>query len=74
MKESLIKVPAVSVAVFCLGFIIGTILDTVFYHVYHLVDPDEKSNIILAILFLVLSCNFFGDWIRDRLDPKLRQV
>jgi len=28
----------------------------------------------LAILFLVLSMNFFGDWVRDRLDPKLRQV
>jgi peptide/nickel transport system permease protein len=28
----------------------------------------------LAILFVVLSMNFFGDWLRDRLDPKLRQV
>jgi len=28
----------------------------------------------LAILFLVLSVNLFGDWVRDWLDPKLRQV
>jgi len=28
----------------------------------------------LAIMFVVLSLNFFGDWVRDRLDPKLRQV
>jgi peptide/nickel transport system permease protein len=28
----------------------------------------------LAILLLVLSMNFFGDWVRDRLDPKLRQL
>lgn len=28
----------------------------------------------LAILFTVLSVNNLGDWIRDRLDPKLRQI
>jgi len=28
----------------------------------------------LAIGFVVLSCNFMGDWIRDRLDPRLRQL
>lgn len=28
----------------------------------------------LAILLVVMSLNLFGDWIRDRLDPKLRQV
>jgi len=28
----------------------------------------------LAILLLVLSLNLFGDWLRDRLDPKLRQI
>lgn len=28
----------------------------------------------LAILLTVLSVNLFGDWLRDRLDPKLRQV
>ncbi|TET76479.1 MAG: ABC transporter permease, partial [Dehalococcoidia bacterium] len=28
----------------------------------------------LAIMFIVLSMNFLGDWTRDRLDPKLRQV
>lgn len=26
----------------------------------------------LAISLVVLSCNIFGDWLRDRLDPKLR--
>lgn len=28
----------------------------------------------VSIMLLVLSFNFFGDWVRDRLDPKLRQV
>lgn len=28
----------------------------------------------LAIALIVLSGNFMGDWIRDRLDPKLRQI
>jgi peptide/nickel transport system permease protein len=27
-----------------------------------------------AIALIVLSGNFMGDWIRDRLDPKLRQI
>ena len=28
----------------------------------------------LAILFTVLAFNFLGDWLRDRLDPRLRQL
>jgi peptide/nickel transport system permease protein len=28
----------------------------------------------MAILFSVLSINLLGDWLRDRLDPKLQQV
>ena len=28
----------------------------------------------LAIMFVVLSFNLFGDWVRDALDPKLRQL
>jgi peptide/nickel transport system permease protein len=28
----------------------------------------------LAIFLTVLSMNLFGDWLRDRLDPKLRQI
>ena len=28
----------------------------------------------LAILLTVLSMNLFGDWLRDKLDPRLRQV
>ncbi len=28
----------------------------------------------LAILFTVMSFNLLGDWIRDRLDPRLRQI
>ena len=28
----------------------------------------------IAILMTVLSLNMLGDWVRDRLDPKLRQV
>ena len=27
-----------------------------------------------AIFLVVMSLNFFGDWLRDRLDPKLRQL
>lgn len=27
-----------------------------------------------AIFLVVLSMNFFGDWLRDRLDPRLRQI
>jgi peptide/nickel transport system permease protein len=28
----------------------------------------------IAIGLVVLSCNFLGDWLRDRLDPRLRQL
>jgi ABC-type dipeptide/oligopeptide/nickel transport system permease subunit len=28
----------------------------------------------VAILATVLSFNLFGDWLRDALDPKLRQI
>ena len=28
----------------------------------------------LAIGLVVLSCNFLGDWIRDKVDPRLRQL
>jgi peptide/nickel transport system permease protein len=28
----------------------------------------------MAILLTVASFNFFGDWLRDRLDPRLRQL
>lgn len=28
----------------------------------------------LAILLVVFSMNFFGDWLRDKLDPRLRQL
>lgn len=28
----------------------------------------------LAILFVVFALNFLGDWLRDRLDPRLRQL
>ena len=28
----------------------------------------------LAITLVVLAFNLFGDWLRDRLDPKLRQL
>ena len=28
----------------------------------------------LAIFFVVMSFNFLGDWLRDRLDPRLRQI
>jgi peptide/nickel transport system permease protein len=28
----------------------------------------------LALFLVVMSFNFFGDWLRDKLDPKLRQL
>jgi peptide/nickel transport system permease protein len=28
----------------------------------------------LAITIVVLALNFFGDWLRDRLDPKLSRI
>ena len=28
----------------------------------------------LAILLIVMACNFLGDWMRDRFDPRLRQL
>ena len=28
----------------------------------------------LAIMFIVMSMNIFGDWLRDVLDPRLRQL
>jgi len=28
----------------------------------------------MAILLIVFSMNFFGDWLRDKLDPRLRQL
>ena len=28
----------------------------------------------VAILFIVFSMNFLGDWLRDKLDPRLRQL
>ena len=28
----------------------------------------------LAIFFVVYAMNFMGDWLRDRWDPRLRQL
>ena len=28
----------------------------------------------VAILLVVMACNFLGDWMRDRFDPRLRQL
>jgi len=28
----------------------------------------------MAITLVVLAFNLFGDWLRDQLDPKLRQL
>ena len=28
----------------------------------------------MSIFLVVLSLNFMGDWLRDRLDPRLRQI
>ena len=34
----------------------------------------EATMPAIAILLTVMSLNLFGDWLRDRLDPKLRQL
>jgi peptide/nickel transport system permease protein len=28
----------------------------------------------IAIMITVLGANLFGDWLRDKLDPRLRQL
>jgi ABC-type dipeptide/oligopeptide/nickel transport system permease subunit len=28
----------------------------------------------VAIFLVVMSLNYFGDWLRDRLDPRLRHL
>jgi ABC-type dipeptide/oligopeptide/nickel transport system permease subunit len=28
----------------------------------------------LSLMATIFSCNFIGDWLRDALDPKLRQM
>jgi peptide/nickel transport system permease protein len=28
----------------------------------------------IAIFLTVMAFNFLGDWLRDRLDPRLRQI
>jgi peptide/nickel transport system permease protein len=39
---------------------------------------DDAVHIIfwpgLALFLVVMSFNFFGDWLRDKLDPRLRQL
>ncbi len=41
----------------------------------HLVDAWWVATMPgIAILMTVMSLNLFGDWLRDRLDPKLRQT
>ena len=45
--------------------------------IMRLVDISPSIPIILpglAIMLVVLSMNLLGDWLRDRLDPKQRQV
>ena len=41
----------------------------------HLVDSWWAATMPgIAILFTVMSLNLFGDWLRDTLDPRLRQL
>ena len=41
----------------------------------HLVDAWWVATMPgVAILLTVMSLNLFGDWLRDKLDPKLRQI
>jgi len=36
--------------------------------------PGGGADPGIAITLMVLSVNLFGDWLRDRLDPRLRQL
>lgn len=38
---------------FFMGFILGTIVDVIFYKFYYLIDPNEKNDIFLSIMFIV---------------------
>ena len=38
---------------FFMGFIMGTIVDVIFYKFYYLIDPNEKNDIFLSIMFIV---------------------
>jgi len=38
---------------FLIGFLLGTVLDVIFYKVYYLIDPKEKNNIFLSIMFIL---------------------
>jgi peptide/nickel transport system permease protein len=39
----------------------------------HLLGTDRLGRDLLSRMLVVLSFNLFGDWVRDTLDPKLRQ-
>ena len=41
---------------------------------YMAVAPWQVLIPSIAIFLVVISLNFLGDWLRDRLDPRLRQV
>ena len=69
--------------------ILGSAVVFGFYHmnIYQLVGASlfgivagwlyERTRSLIpgiAITLMVLSVNLFGDWMRDRLDPRLRQL
>ena len=37
-------------------------------------NESREGGSASAITLMVLSVNLFGDWLRDRLDPRLRQL
>lgn len=41
---------------FYIGFIVGTIIDAIFYRIYKKIDPNEKDN---KIIFYIVSIQIF---------------
>ncbi len=41
---------------------------------YLTIAPHQVLVPSLAIFLVCLSLNFLGDWLRDRLDPRMRQI
>lgn len=50
---SYLKIAALGTLEFMIAFIIGTLLDIVFFKIYKKLDPNEKSNTVLISLVLL---------------------
>lgn len=53
MSLEVIKSAMLGTLGFIMGFLIGTVLDVIFYKFYYLIDPNEKNDLFLSIMFIV---------------------